>query len=139
MPTVWVRKGVEESSTTALSLVSNTSIYQNSRSVAGNITLVQKVTVVSHYLWGITDTEDTWSMTLLVTDEAVTPTYGAPEEDDPEVKGHYIFARGPVLYQPKRLIEIPVESELTVRINKELGGNPSEFRWHVGFLLQTTL
>ena len=139
MPRLWVRKQGTQSGTSAATISGNVSIYQNSRETAGNITLVQKATVVATVLWAISDTDDTWSLTLLVTDEAITPAYGSPSLEDPEVKGHFMFARGPVMYIPKRLVAIPTESELTVRINKEQGGNASVLNWHVQFLLNTTL
>lgn len=144
MARVWIRKNNSVTATTQSSFVSNQDIYQNSRTVTGNITLVQKATVVAMILWAVTDNDNTWSMTPLVVDESVTPTYGTPEVDaqqgsDPEVKGHYIFARGPLMYQPKRLISIPVESKLTIRINKEVGGDASVFRYHVQCLINTSL
>ncbi len=144
MPTHWVRLAGTATATLTRTLVTNVSVYQNSRGVAGNITLVQEATVVAGYLFGVSTTADTWSMTLCVVDEARTPTYSDPEINaaggsDPEVKGQYIFALGPLLYQPKRLIDIKVESEFIVRINKEEGGNASTFNFHFGFLLNTRL
>lgn len=140
MATHWVRKAGSQSTTANQAIQANELVYQNSRTVTGNITLVQKVTVVATYLWAITDTDDSWSFTLLVTDEGVTPTYGVPEVSDPEVKGQFMFARGPVLYQPRRLISVPTESKLWVRINKEEGaGVLSRINYSVGFLLQTDL
>lgn len=140
----WVRQANSVSGTTARTFNENKTIYQNSRATTGNITLVQKVTVVSTYLFGVTNTEDTWSMTLCVVDEDVTPDYNTPEifavgGSDPEVKGQFLFARGPSLYVPKRLIEVPVESKLVLRINKEEGGNNSILNYGVGFLFQTSL
>lgn len=144
MATHWVRKAGTATATTTRTLVANTTIYQNSREVAGNITLVQEATVVACYLFGITSTDNTWSMTLCVVDETRVPTYADPEilsagGSDPEVKGQFIFARGPMLYQPKRLIKIPVESELIVRLNKEEGGDASTINFHYGFLMNTRL
>ena len=139
MAKIWIRTQGQQTETAASTLSLVKSIYQNSRSVTGNITLVQKATVVATYLFGVTDTDDTWSMTLIVDDETTTITLTAPETVDPQVKGMYIFSRGPLLYQPKRLISIPVESELSVRINKEVGGATSVLKWHMGFLLNTSL
>ncbi len=139
MPTTWIRGGAAHTSTSALSLVDNGLVYNNARTVTGSITLVQKVTVVAMYLFGITNTDDTWSVSVLVVDEAITPTYSGPQLQDPELKGQFMFARGPLLYQPKRLISVPSESSLMIRTNKELGGNSSTFNIHFGFLLQMTL
>ncbi len=140
MPTHWVRLQGNNAFTTANSLVVNTTVYQNSREQSGNITLVQDVTVVAGYIWGITDTDNSWSMTLLVVDEGRVPTYSDPEINatggsDPEVKGQFWFARGPTLYEPKRLIDIPVESEFIIRLNKEEGGQAGTIYWALGFLL----
>ena len=144
MATHWVRQANTTTFTTARSFVTNISVYQNSRAVVTNITLIQKATVVAMYLFGITNTDDTWSMTLVVVDEGRTPTYGDPEilnvgGSDPEVKGQFLFARGPLLYQPKRLIHIPVESEFIIRLNKEEGGNASTINYHTAALIQTSL
>ena len=51
-----------------------------------------------------------------------------PELSDEQVKGQFIFARGPVLYQPRRLIAIPSESEFMLRVSKEQGGNTATCR-----------
>ncbi len=144
MARIWLRKQGSENTTTANTLSGNVLIYQNSREQAGNVTLVQKATVVATVLWGLTDTDDTWSMTLIVEDESQTAAYNDPELNaqggsDPQIKGHYIFGRGPVLYTPRRLITIPVEHKLVVRINKEEGGSASELKYHVQFLLNTRL
>lgn len=140
----WVRKMGTQTETTAAVLSVNQGIYQNSRVTTGNITLVQKVTVVATVLWGLSDTDDTWSLTLIVDDEEETPLYDEPEIDaaggsDPQVKGHYIFGRGPVLYTPRRLISVPVEHTLTLRINKEQGGTTSKLRWHAQFLMNVSM
>ena len=144
MARFWVRHQGTQSGTSANTLSTANSMYQNSREVQGNITLVQKATVVATVLWAISDTDDTWSMTLLVHDEGRTVTYADPSIDavgssDPEVKGQFIFARGPLLYTPKRLIAIPSESEFTIRISKEQGGNASVLNWHVMALVNTSL
>ncbi len=139
MATRWVRQAGSITATSAVTLANNELVHNNARTGVGSITLVQKATVVSAYLFGISSTDDTWSMTLLVVDEAITPSYGTPQLDDPEVKGQFLFARGPLLYQPKRLIAIPSESSFMVRINKEQGGTSSTLRWHTAFLLQTSL
>ncbi len=145
MPTIWRRKTGVVNITSAATLGANVLIYQNSREQSGNITLVQKATVVATYLWALTDTDNTWSMTLLVDDEsAAAPTFSNPEVDqqggsDPQIKGWYPFGRGPVQYSPARLISIPSESKLQVRINKEVGGDASLLRYSIQFLIQTSL
>lgn len=139
MATQWVETSGSLTATAAQTLGTNNLIYNNSRTVSGTITLEQKVTVVAAYLFGITTTDDTWSMSLIVDDETVTPTYLDPYREDRELKGKFYFARGPLLYQPRRLISIPVESSLTFRLNKEQGGNSSTISYHAGFLLQKTL
>lgn len=140
MATHWIRKGISLTATAAVTLVDNDLIYNNNREVSGTITLVQKATVVACYLFGISTTDDTWSVSLIVFDQGISaPTYANPESGDPEIKGQFMFARGPLLYQPRRLISIPVERALYVRTNKELGGNASTFNLHMGFLMQTSL
>lgn len=139
MARFWVRNQSTSTLTSATTLAINISIYQNSRETVNNITLVQKATVVAGYLFGVTTTDDTWSLTLLVVEEQFTPTYGDPELSDEQVKGQFIFARGPVLYQPRRLIAIPSESEFMLRVSKEQGGNTATFNWHAGFLINTSL
>lgn len=145
MPRAWVRVQGSETITTTATLALNQLVYQNSREQSGNITLIQKATVVATHLFAITTTDDTWSVTLLVeSEDADAPTYSSPSiaaqgGSDPEIKGHYIFARGPVLYSPRRLISIPTEHTLKMRINKEEGGNTSTFLWHAQFLLNLSL
>ncbi len=145
MPRHWVRVENSFTASTAQSFAVNQTIYRNQRAqVSSAIQIAQKATVVATHLWGITDNEDTWSMTLVVVDESRTPTYSDPNiassgGSDQEVKGWYPFARGPVLYSPRRLISIPVESDFIVRVNKELGGNSSTIHYHLQFLIQTSL
>ncbi len=145
MGTHWVRHQNEVTLTTTTTLGFNDVVYNNQRAqVSSAIQLQQKATVVATHLWAITDTEDTWSMTILVVDEARTPTYSDPAVlaqggSDQEIKGFYNFARGPILYSPRRLISIPVESQLIVRVNKEEGGNASKLRYNIQFLIQTSL
>ncbi len=138
MVKLWVRKSGTATTTTAATQVSVTSIYQNSRESSGNITHIQKVTVVAAHLFAVTNTEDVFSMRLIVADEGRTISYGEPEVADPEIKGMYIFARGPVYFSPRRLISIPVESELSVQIRKEMGANASVNSWYGQFLLNIT-
>jgi len=139
MARTWVRVQGTETITTTKTLANAKLLYQNSRSIAGNITLVQKATVVATHLFAITTTDDTWSLSLTVTDENRVPTYGDPEVADPELKGLYVVARGPVLYSPKRLIAIPSESSLYLRINKEEGGSAATIHWHAQLLINTSL
>lgn len=139
MAATWRRDALSLTATAATSLVDNNVVYANQRTVTGSITLVQKVTVVAAYLFGISDTDDTWSVSLLVVDEVVTPTYSVPELEDPALKGQFMFARGPLLYQPKRLIAIPTESTFILRTNKEHGSSASTLNLHFGFLMQTSL
>ncbi len=145
MSRFWVRHQATLGATAANALHSNINVYHNSREQVNNLVLIQKVTVVATVLWAITDTDDTWSATLVVIPEADTPAYATPSvlessqgASDPEVKGHYIFARGPTLYTPQRAISIPTEHKLFVRWNKEEGGVTSSFRYHIQFLVVTS-
>ncbi len=137
MSRVWVRMSETDTISTAGSLGSSTIAYQNSRETVTNITLVQKVTVVATHIMAVCDTEDTWSISLCVLEEnATAPIYNTPERNDPLVKGMYYVSRGPVYFSPRRLISIPSEHSLYLRINKELGGSQSTINVHAQFLLQ---
>ncbi len=145
MPLHWVRGALEwAGQTTDQTMVSDTVIYQNSRTQTGNLTLVQKVTVVAGFLMAITDTADLFQVRLVVTDEAFTRSFSQPEEattggSDPEIKGVYPFAMGPVYFAPRRKISIPSESEFAILLDKVNGGNSSNGHLKYQFLLNTSL
>ena len=146
MPRFWVRRQGTFESNNDNSLAGNLLIYQNSRETTGSITLVQKATVVATHLWAISDSDDTWSCSLLVIQEDRNLSYADPGVDvgdfhtsDPEVKGFYPFARGPMMYSPRRKIAIPVEHALYCRFNKEEGNAESVLHVNVQFLLTTSL
>lgn len=144
MPRFWIRKQGTETVTTTGTLALALLMYNNQKVViSGAITIQQKVTVVATHLFAITNTDDTFSMGLVTLDESDTVTYSHPQADatggsDKELKGHYVVARGPVLYSPRRLISVPVEETLWFRINKEVGGNTSTINWACQILLNVS-
>ncbi len=140
MATRWVRISGASALTANNTHSGNFLIYRNSITVTGSITLVQKATVVSTYLFGVTDTEDVWSMSICEVPEGAAAAYADPAREDQQLKGQYMFARGPMLYQPRRLVSIGTETDLVLRINKEEGNTvASRLHWYAGFLLQTSL
>jgi len=146
MPRFWVRRQGTFESSNDNSLAGNMLIYANSRETTGSITLVQKATVVATHLWAISDSDDTWTCSLILVNEDRTPTYGDPavsagsfSVSDPEIKGWYPFARGPMMYSPRRKISIPVEHSLQARFNREEGDSESTLKFHIQFLMTTSL
>jgi len=114
-------------------------IYNNGRTVSGNITLIQKVVVVAHHLMAITSTVDLFRFRLVVAEEGITPTVADPEDQDERIKGLYPFANGPVYFSPRRKIAVPSEHSLDLLIEKVSGVASSDVVAHWRFLLYTSL
>ena len=146
MPRFWVRRQGTYESSNDNSLAGNMLVYLNSRETTGSITLVQKATVVATHLWAVSDTDDTWTCSLVLVGEDRAITYADPAVSagsysisDPEIKGWYPFARGPMMYSPRRKISIPVEHALYARFNREEGDAESVLKFHIQFLMTTSL
>ncbi len=135
MSLLWVRGSIVNTISTAGIGSTVKEIYNNQKDTVTTLVLVQKVTVVATYLHCITDTDDTHSVRLIVLPEQDVPTAGFPTLDDGEVKGVYPFSRGPVLYNPKRLIDVPTEYKLFLTTYKEDGSTASISRVFYNVLL----
>jgi len=139
MALLWVTRTAIFAGQTSTGLVGGlVEVYQNSRETSGNLTLTQKVVVVASYMMVITDTSDLFRLRLVVADEGVTPTVSVPEDADPEIKGLYPFAMGPVYFAPRRKIAVPSESTFNVVIEKVLGSQSTGGSAHFRFLLNTS-
>ncbi len=137
MSLLWVRNKIETSQS-ASGLVSNTLVYSNQ--IEGTASRRKdKVTVVSHYLWGVTNTVEGFSLRpVVVHEDFPTLSVSIPPIDDDKTKGMYLFAQGPVMYNPRRLISIPPEHIMYLQLVKEFGSAASVINIFYGFLLQIT-
>ena len=138
MSRIWIR-GNTGATLTSTGLGTNVSIYSNGRTITGQLTLSQKVTVIATFLMAIEDVGDLWSMRLMVVEESVTPTATTPELEDIRMKGVYPLSKGPVYFAPRRLISVPTEHELFLQLTKEAGGTSSTVRCYYNILLNTSL
>ncbi len=139
MSLLWVRGSIVNTISTAGIGGTVKKAYANQLDTVTTLVLKQKVTVVATYLHCITDTDDTHSVRILVVDESDTPTASFPAVDDEFVKGVYPFSRGPVLYAPKRLIDVPTEKDLYITVYKEDGSAQSVSRVYYNVLLNLSL
>ncbi len=132
----WIRA---QTSATASAVPTQTgaggTIYHNSRETVTNIVLIQEATIVATHLYLVSNTEDLFTVRLLVVDENVTPTVSMFEEEDPQYKGIYAAARGPTLYSPRRKISIPTEHQLFMQVIKETGSTSSTIGIYYQFLI----
>ncbi len=139
MALLWVRKALSGSITTAGTQLLVDTLYHNGRATAGTLSLKQKATVVATHLMFVSDQDDILTARLIVDGEAVVPVFGTYEVQDPQYKGIYPFARGPVFFSPRRLIAIPTEHKLFLQLIKESGGSATAIFGYVQVLLNLSL
>lgn len=131
----WIRHFNEVNAHTT-GLVAATSLYHNNSSVQSTGSKFN-VTIVATHLFGITDTENIYSMELIVQHEQLAaPTASIPGETDDSVKGLYAFAKGPVLYSPRRLILVPPDHDLYLRVQKQSGNDSTNLHYGAQLLMQ---
>ncbi len=139
MPLTWITGGLTRTQSATGIAGAVEIIHDNNREVMGQLTLIQKAVVVATHMCVITDTDDLWRIRVIVAEQTRVLTAVAPEDSDPEIKGIYPYARGPVYLSPKRKIDIPVEARLALVMEKFTGSTSSIMSLHFRFLLFTSM